>query len=123
MRKFLLIIIVLPFYFNLFAQEGSAKSAIGGMENTIVEQEEQPNIKIFPVPVFEGRFTITSDKAFISVRMTNIIGQEITRERFYYPRNRAEIVFQGAEKGIYLVTIEFEDNSKVVKKILVDSSR
>jgi len=123
MRKILLIIIILPFYFNLFAQEGSAKSAVSGTEKAVIEQEEQVNIKIFPVPVFDGRFTITSDKDFISVRMTNIIGQEITRERFYYPRSRTEVTFQGAEKGIYLVTIEFEDNTKIVKKILVDSSR
>jgi hypothetical protein len=123
MRKILLILFVLPFYFNLFAQEGSVKGNLSGTEKAGIEQEQQVNIKIFPVPVFEGRFTITSDRAFISVRMTNIIGQEIIRERFYDPRTRTEVIFQGAEKGIYLVTLEFEDKTKIVKKILVDSSR
>lgn len=79
----------------------------------------EPEIKIFPVPVLNGQFTITSDKAFTLVRMTNIIGQEIHRERFSYPRTRAEFSFTSAEKGIYLVTIEMEDKTRVVRKILV----
>lgn len=123
MRKFLLILFIIPFSLNLFAQEITAKSTVGEKANIIIEQEKKANIKIFPVPVFEGRFTITSDESFISIRMTNIIGQEVTRERFYSPRKRTEVTCDGAEKGIYLVTIELEDNTKIVKKILVDSSR
>lgn len=100
----------------LLAQEKSS-DVIAAKEQKKVE----PVIKIFPVPVLNGQFTITSDKAFTSVRMTNIIGQEILRERFGYPRNRAEFNFASAEKGIYLVTIEMEDKTRVVKKILVDT--
>jgi len=73
------------------------------------------------VPVTNNRFTITSDKAFTFVRLTNIIGQETTREKYNYPRNRAEISFSNVQKGIYLVTIEFEDKTRTVKKILIDS--
>ncbi|MCA1756079.1 MAG: T9SS type A sorting domain-containing protein [Bacteroidales bacterium] len=95
--------------------------------STLIASENQkrvePEIKIFPVPVLNGHFTITSDIAFTSVRMTNIIGQEIIRERFSYPRNRAEINFATAEKGIYLLTIEMEDKTRIVRKILVDTGR
>ena len=82
---------------------------------------EDTNTKIFPVPVTNNRFTITSDKAFVFVRLTNIIGQETTRERYNYPRTRAEISFSDVQKGIYLVTIQFEDKTRTVKKILIDS--
>ena len=87
-------------------------------ENSPVEDN---NTKIFPVPVTNNRFTITSDKEFTFVRLTNIIGQETTREKFSYPRNRAEISFSNAQKGIYLVIIVFEDKTRIVKKILIDS--
>ena len=83
------------------------------------QEKVEPEIKIFPVPVLNGQFTITSDKGFTLIRMTNIIGQEILRERFNYPRNRAEFNFTSAEKGIYLVTIELEDKTRVVRKILI----
>jgi len=88
------------------------------VENSITEDT---NTKIFPVPVTNNRFTITSDKAFVFVRLTNIIGQETTREKYNYPQNRAEISFSDVQKGIYLVTIEFEDKTRTVKKILIDS--
>jgi len=98
-------------------KEAAGEAAIS-LENSF---EEDSNTKIFPVPVTNNRFTITSDKAFIFVRLTNIIGQETTREKYNYPRNRAEITFSNARKGIYLVTIEYEDKTCSVKKILVDS--
>ncbi|MBN1388254.1 MAG: T9SS type A sorting domain-containing protein [Bacteroidales bacterium] len=88
------------------------------LENAL---NENTNTKIFPVPVTNNRFTITSDKAFVFVRLTNIIGQETTREKYNYPRNRTEISFSDVQKGIYLVTIEFEDKTRTVKKILIDS--
>ncbi|MFO7851188.1 MAG: T9SS type A sorting domain-containing protein [Bacteroidota bacterium] len=94
---------------------GETKSVI---ENSF---EEDNNTKIFPVPVTNNHFTITSDKAFTFIRLTNIIGQETKREKFNYPRKRAEINFPDVQKGIYLVTIQFEDNTRTVKKILIDS--
>lgn len=84
-------------------------------------EEEDTNTKIFPVPVTNNRFTISSDKKFNLVRLTNIIGQETTRKKFNYPRKRAEITFSPAQKGIYLVTIQYEDKTRTVKKILIDS--
>jgi hypothetical protein len=110
----LILLISLP----LIVTSQEAGATLIGSEK---QERVEPEIKIFPVPVLNGHFTITSDIAFISVRMTNIIGQEIIRERFSYPRNRAEINFTTAEKGIYLVTIEMEDKTRVIRKILVDT--
>ncbi len=83
-------------------------------------EDEDANTKIFPVPVINNRFTITSDKEFTFVRLTNIIGQETTREKFSNPRKRAEISFSEVQKGIYLVIIQYEDKTRTVKKILID---
>ncbi|MCF8221775.1 MAG: T9SS type A sorting domain-containing protein [Bacteroidales bacterium] len=115
----ILLILFCPLISN--AQSGE-KSIDPQKEIKLKENEnEDTSLKIFPVPVTDSRFTITSDKAFEFVRMTNIIGQETTREKFSYPRNRAVISFSDARKGIYLVTIRYEDKTRVVKKILVDS--
>lgn len=115
----ILLILFCPLISN--AQSGE-KSIDPQKEIKLKETEnEDTSLKIFPVPVTNSRFTITSDKAFEFVRMTNIIGQETTREKFSYPRNRAVISFSDARKGIYIVIIRYEDKTRVVKKILVDS--
>ncbi len=96
--------------------------AVEAKEINITDPEdEDANTKIFPVPVINNRFTISSDKEFIFVRLTNIIGQETTREKFSNPRKRAEISFPEVQKGIYLVIIQYEDRTRTVKKILIDS--
>lgn len=100
---------------NNTGEEGQAKEII--ITNA---EDEDANTKIFPVPVVNNRFTITSDKEFTFVRLTNIIGQETKREKFRYPRKRAEIIFPEVQKGIYLVTIQYEDRTRTVKKILID---
>ena len=117
----ILILLLVGATAKVAAQNNSATSA--GLEKTFITGESEVDLKIFPVPVLNNRFTVTSDKAFVSIRMTNIIGQEVTREKFNYPKNRTEVIFTNAEKGIYLITIEFDDKTKMVRKILVDTSK
>ncbi len=122
MRIALLSILLTLLSSSFIFSQNTEKAA--GSENRILLQDQgegDTNTKIFPVPVINNRFTITSDKAFVFVRLTNIIGQETTREKYNYPRRRTEISFTDVQKGIYLVTIEFEDKTRIVKKILIDT--
>ncbi|MEA1886036.1 MAG: T9SS type A sorting domain-containing protein [Bacteroidota bacterium] len=122
MRVFALCILLIFTGLQLTNGQAVEKNAAGENKSLIENSfEEDTNTKIFPVPVTNNHFTITSDKAFIFIRLTNIIGQETKREKFNYPRNRAEINFPDVQKGIYLVTIQFEDKTRTVKKILIDS--
>lgn len=123
MRVYLLIIVMVFSTAVLSAQSIQEGLTSGTAEQVLSTNEKEPEIKIFPVPVLYNRFTITSDIPFKFIRMTNIIGQEITRKRLVFPVLRKEIEFYGTEKGIYLVTIVLEDNRKIVRKILVDSGR
>lgn len=123
MRIFLLIIFLAISTGLLSAQQLKAVSTEYGIEQSVLDKEKEPEIKIFPVPVLTNRFTITSDIPFKFVRISNIIGQEIAREKLIFPVKRKEIELQGNEKGIYLVTIELEDNRKIVRKIMVDTGR
>jgi hypothetical protein len=100
---------------------GQEAETVNENSNKTLTELADPDIKIFPVPVLDKRFTVTSDKSFVLIKLTNIIGQEITRERYNNGRQRAEITFTKAQKGFYLVTIEFEDKTRSVKKILIDS--
>ncbi len=123
MRIFLLAIFLVLSTGILSAQQVQGVTSGLNGEQSVLVKEKEPEIKIFPVPVLNSRFTITSDIPFKFVRITNIIGQEIAREKLVFPVKRKEIELQGNEKGIYLVTIELEDNRKIVRKILVDSGR
>lgn len=123
MRIFLLIIFLVLSTGILSAQQVQGVTSGFNGEQSVLDKEKEPEIKIFPVPVINSRFTITSDLPFKFVRVTNIIGQEIAREKLVFPVKRKEIELQGNEKGIYLVTIELEDKRKIVRKILVDSGR
>lgn len=119
----ILLIIMAPELASGQSTAGNKTGEEGDKKNIIITkaEDEDANTKIFPVPVLYNRFTITSDKEFISVRLTNIIGQETIREKFRYPRKRAEISFPEVQKGIYLVTIQYSDKTRTVKKILIGS--
>lgn len=124
MRIFFLTVLIVVLPLNiLLGQKVDNKTTSDVNPITLTDEEQDPKIRIFPVPVLNNRFTITSDIPFTLVRMTNIIGQEITREKHNYPIKRDVIEFSNAERGIYLVTIVLEDNRKIVRKILVDTSR
>ncbi len=122
MRFFPLVILLFAVTSYASGQLTSSDISSQGQEKVISASDQITDLKIFPVPVLNGHLTITSGKSFISVRITNIIGQEVIREKYNYPQKRAELTFSNTEKGIYLVTIEFEDKTKTVRKILIDSS-
>lgn len=122
MRIFFLCILLIMVSGLASGQNNAGNNTAEEKDSIIIKPEdEDANTKIFPVPVVDNRFTITSDKEFTFVRLTNIIGQETKREKFRYPRKRAEISFPEVQKGIYLVTIQYEDRTRTVKKILIDS--
>lgn len=124
MRIFFITFLIIIFPSNILLGQNIDKKSTSVVNPIVLSDEKQdPKIKIFPVPVLNNSFTITSDIPFIFVRMTNIIGQEITREKHNYPIKRDVIEFSNAERGIYLITIELEDNRKIVKKILVNTNR
>jgi calcineurin-like phosphoesterase len=79
-----------------------------------------PEVIIFPVPVKDNRFTIRSDRKISSVKVTNIIGQEIFRSKYNDPQQVTKVILDNAKRGMYLVTIIFHDDTRIVKKIMVE---
>ena len=54
--------------------------------------------------------------------MTNIIGQDIFRIKYNNPQQQIRIMLDNPKRGMYLVTINFGDGTRVVKKIMIEES-
>jgi hypothetical protein len=80
------------------------------------------NVSIYPVPVRDNSFTIKSEKSISFVKITNIIGQDIFRFQYNDPTQLIKISLENPKRGMYLVTIIFNDGARIVKKIMVEQS-
>jgi hypothetical protein len=79
------------------------------------------NISIYPVPVRENSFTIRTDRDMISVKVTNMIGQDIFRAQYTNPLSQTKVLLKKTTRGMYLVTIVFIDGTRIVKKIMIEN--
>jgi hypothetical protein len=121
MRKILHLLFLFIFTINLYAQKDSL-SYLGALSQQDIRPSSAVNVTIYPVPVRENNFTIKTDKEISFVRVTNIIGQDIFRVKYNNPEQQIRIMLDNAKRGMYLVTINFSDGTRVVKKILIEES-
>jgi len=122
MKKSLLFLFLIITTFNLQAQKDS--TGIAGIESLRNKSSETSNINIsiYPVPVRENSFTIKTDRDISLIRVTNIIGQDIYRIKFNNPVQQVRIPLENPKRGMYLVTIIFDNGIRAVKKIMVEES-
>ena len=97
----------------------AARLAVG---KALVARFVTASVSIYPVPVRDNSFTIKSDKDISFVKITNIIGQDISRLQFNDPQQLIKVVLENPKRGMYLVTIIFSDGIRVVKKIMVEQT-
>lgn len=120
MRKILLYLSFLLFTPTLLAQ----KDALASAGHQYVSRESTNiNLSIFPVPVRNNTFTIKTDRDISSVKITNIIGQDIYRIKFNTPQQLIKISLESPQRGMYLVTIIFSDGVRIVKKIMIEEPK
>ena len=122
MKKSLLSILFLVFSLILQAQKDTVNIAGKLSQNDISRPASDVIISIYPIPVRNNSFTIKTDRDISSVKITNIIGQDIFRVRYSNPLPLTKIFLDNAKRGMYLVTIIFNDGTRVVKKIMVEES-
>jgi hypothetical protein len=122
MKKTLLLFFLLFFTIILQAQKDTLifSGNSGQKSFTRESSNTSTNINIYPVPVRENRFTIKCDKEISSVKVTNMIGQDIYKAQYKNPLLVTRVILDNPRRGIYLVTIDFRDGSRVVKKIMVE---
>jgi hypothetical protein len=122
MQKILLFLLLTIITLRLEAQKDTI-NYIGALpQQDFNRPATAVNITIYPVPVRENNFTIKTDKDISLVRITNIIGQDIFRVKYNNPEQQIRIMLDNPKRGMYLVTVNFSDGTRVVKKILIEES-
>jgi hypothetical protein len=122
MRQILFILLVLLLPENLFSQSDTTSLAIIQTHKESVRDSSDPNISIYPVPVRDNSFTIKSDKEISVIKITNIIGQDVFRIKYNSPQLLSKIVLDNPRRGMYLVVILFSDETRVVKKVMIEGT-
>ena len=122
MKKVILFVVSVIFSLNLHAQKDTTNIASNRIKQDITSGAPDVKISIYPVPVRENYFHIQTDKDISSVKITNIIGQDIYRVQYSNPQTLTKIMLDNPRRGMYLVTISFSDGARVVKKIMIEPS-
>jgi hypothetical protein len=122
MRRILLIIFLTLFTLNLLGQKDTINATGTLAQRDYSREANNVSVTIYPVPVRDNSFTIKTDRYISSVKVTNIIGQDVFRFRYTDPQQIIKISLENPKRGIYLVTIIFSDGLRVVKKIMVEQS-
>lgn len=82
----------------------------------------EPSLTIYPVPVRDNVINIRSTKEISSIKITNIIGQDIYRANYNNPQIIIKITLDNPARGMYLVAITFSDRTRIVKKIMIEGA-
>jgi hypothetical protein len=122
MRRTLPIIFLIIFTLNLYGQKDTINIARVLAQKEFSREAVNVSVSIYPVPVKDNSFTIKSEKDISFVKITNIIGQDISRFQYNDPQQLIKISLENPKRGMYLVTIIFSDGIRVVKKIMVEQS-
>jgi hypothetical protein len=122
MQKILLFLLLTIITLRLEAQKDTVNYTGALPQQDFNRPAAAANITIYPVPVRENNFTIKTDKDISLVRITNIIGQDIFRVKYNNPEQQINIMLDNPKRGMYLVTVNFSDGTRVVKKILIEES-
>jgi hypothetical protein len=122
MKRILLLLLLVLSVAGLYAQKDTVNLSSGRVQRVLSSEATVVNISIFPVPVRDNFFNIRSDREFVSVKITNIIGQDIIREKYNEPQSLVRIMLESPKRGMYLVTVGFSDGLRVVKKIMIEQT-
>jgi hypothetical protein len=123
MNRSLLLIFFTILTLTLQAQKDSLNIADNLHQKNNINEAGNINISIYPIPVRENSFTVKTDRDISIIKVTNIIGQDIFRIRFNDPQQLFRIPLDNPKRGMYLVTIIFQDGIRVVKKIMIEESK
>jgi hypothetical protein len=75
---------------------------------------------LFPNPVKNSTFTVKANGMISKVEVINVIGQTIFSEENSVVSGEMKVNTNDFSDGLYMVRIIFDDNSEVLKKIVVE---
>jgi hypothetical protein len=109
------------FVLSLQGQKDTMSIVRNYPSKNFVRETTTSNINIYPVPVRENSFSIKTDKEITSVKVTNMIGQDIFRAQYKNPLSYTKVLLVKPARGMYLVTIAFADGTRIVRKIMIEN--
>ncbi len=121
MKQRLLILLLLVFSLCLRAQKQTDSVVRHDPAQTFARDITPASINIYPVPVRENSFWIRTDRDMTSIKVTNMIGQDIYRAQYKDPLSYTKILLARPVRGMYLVTIAFVDGTRIVRKIMIEN--
>jgi len=122
MKKGLLFVCLLILTINLQGQKDTVNVSENSTRKGFIKESDNINVNIYPVPVRENNFTIKCDREISAVKVTNMIGQDIFRSKYRNPQSYIKVLLENPKRGMYLVTINFSDGNRIVKKIMIEVS-
>jgi len=122
MKKYLLFFFFIISTLILHGQKDTAAISGNYPQKNTNSDAGKINLIIYPVPVRDNNFTIKSDRDISSVKVTNIIGQDIYRIQFKSPQQLIRVPLENTKRGMYIVTTIFSDGLRISKKIMVEES-
>ena len=105
--------VLVSFIFVLVFNTGSAVAAEIIKNKISFQNEFSPEIsglKVFPNPVRNYKFKVTSDKQIKSIQINNILGQASEIELVKRSGKYFDVLLKDKKQGVYLVIVLFEDN-------------
>lgn len=121
MKQGLLLLTFIIYCTTLHSQSDTVSIVKNYTPNAFAKETSGSNITIYPVPVRENSFSIKTDKDIISLKVTNMIGQDIYKTQYTSPVSHTKVLLKQTTRGIYLVTITFVDGTRIVKKIMIEN--
>ena len=111
----LLFAVVLLYPINSSAQETYNKSSFSQIQNAYADSK----LNVFPNPVTQNSFQVTSENEIETITTINMLGQGALVEISKIGPSHFTVIFKKKVPGIYLVTITYADKSKEVKRLIV----
>ncbi len=121
MKHNLLLILFILIPICLHSQKDTVSIVRNYPQKTFAREATPSSISIYPVPVRENNFTIRTERDMTSVKVTNMIGQDIFRAQYSDPVPVTKVLLKKPTRGIYLVTIAFTDGTRVVRKVMIEN--
>jgi len=119
MKRTLLIFTLLLLFLGAHSQVDSLNTYQNVQQRSLNDVSE-PSLLIYPVPVRDNILNIRSTKEISSIKITNIIGQDIFRANYNNPQLIIKLILDNPSRGMYLVAITFSDRTRIVKKIMIE---
>jgi len=122
MRKSLLLLVIFTITITLYSQKDTLSIAHYSSAASKLNESSSTSVVIYPVPVRDNTFTIRSEKEITFIKISNIIGQDIFSSRYNNPVTTLKINLDNPKRGMYIVAILFRDETRVVKKIMIEQT-